>query len=596
MKNMRLAAKIFTLSLTIILVFCLTIVWVYTRTKNELYRAKQLEVRHNVESVWSLLEHYRNLEKEGTLSRDEAQRQAAKAVEAVRYDGDNYFWINDLKPAMVMHPIKPSLNGADLSGNRDADGKPLFMEMTRVARAEGEGFVDYKWAKPGFNEPVDKVSFVKLVPEWNWILGSGLYLDDIKAELSRIFYATLGTVTLVILATLILVTFVARSIARPIQRAVKMLEGLGEGNLDRRMLLDQRDEVGRLARAMDAFADALRDEILTAFNRLSEGDFTFQARGLIREPLAKANRSLNDLMAQIKTASDQIYSGGEQVADSSQTLSQGATEQAASLEQIGASMNQTAAQTDRNAENSAQAKLMAAEAQQAAREGNEQMQAMVKAMADINASGQSISKIIKTIDEIAFQTNLLALNAAVEAARAGQHGKGFAVVAEEVRNLAARSAKAARETAELIEGSVGRAQNGSRIASRTEEALAEIVSRIDKVNELVEEISIASREQAEGISQVNQGLCQVDQVTQQNTANAEESAAAAEELSGQARHLNEMLSRFKLDLGLHGERPVAPEAPAHLSYPGSVDGKPRIAARVLTEAGRSASADATLWQ
>ncbi len=255
---------------------------------------------------------------------------------------------------------------------------------------------------------------------------------------------------------------------------------------------------------------------------------------------------LREMVGNIQIAGEQIATGSGQVSDASQALSQGATESASSLEEVTASMNMMAAQVRTNAENASAANLLSNESQVAARKGNAQMVAMVEAMAEINVAGQNISKIIKVIDEIAFQTNLLALNAAVEAARAGQHGKGFAVVAEEVRNLAARSAKAAEETAELIEGSVALTDKGNQMAQQTAAALREIMTGTDKVNDLLKEISTASNEQAQGISQVTTGLAQIDQVTQQNTASAEESAAAAEELSGQALQLRDMLKRFVL--------------------------------------------------
>ncbi|MCD6527038.1 MAG: chemotaxis protein [Desulfuromonas sp.] len=224
-------------------------------------------------------------------------------------------------------------------------------------------------------------------------------------------------------------------------------------------------------------------------------------------------------------------------------------------------MNELAAQTRTNAENAQQANTLATQAQTAADSGNTQMRQMVSAMADINESGLNISKIIKVIDEIAFQTNLLALNAAVEAARAGQHGKGFAVVAEEVRNLAARSAKAAQETAALIETSVSKAKHGAQIADSTSEAFSVIVDEIQKVTDLVAEISAASTEQAQGIAQVNDGIATIDEVTQQNTANAEQGAAAAEQLSSQAAQLADILTRFKLKQ-VGGYRPPVQAIPA----------------------------------
>ncbi|WP_305043365.1 methyl-accepting chemotaxis protein, partial [Geoalkalibacter sp.] len=554
MNNLKMGTKIFLLSSLIMLVFSLAIGWVYWQARDNFYAAKHKEIQHVVESAWSLVHHFAAEAQAGRLSVDQAQLLAREAVKNMRFDGDNYFWINDLAPRMVMHPINAALDGKDLSGNRDPSGKALFVEMVEVARRDGQGFVDYQWAKPGFADPQDKVSFVKLVPEWGWIIGGGLYVDDIQALLSRMLWTALTVIALAVVGMLILVSLVARSVTAPLKQTVHMLQNLEQGHLDRRLNLDRRDEIGQLAQTMDAFADNLQHEVVDALKKLAVGDLNLSVTprdegDQVRGALKKVGDDLNLILGQIQSAALLIAGGANQVADTSQSLSQGATEQASSLEEIAASMNQMAAQIKYSADHAVQADRLAGDMKQAALEGSGQMRAMVDAMGEINAAGQSISKIIKVIDEIAFQTNLLALNAAVEAARAGQHGKGFAVVAEDVRNLAARSARAARETADLIEGSVAKTSNGAEIAEKTAAALEQMVVGVTRVSDLVGEMAAAAREQSEGISQVNIGLGQIDQVTQQNTANAEECAAAAEELSSQSEQLRRMLTRFHLKQG-----------------------------------------------
>jgi methyl-accepting chemotaxis protein len=244
----------------------------------------------------------------------------------------------------------------------------------------------------------------------------------------------------------------------------------------------------------------------------------------------------------LTSGSDQVNSAAGQVSGSSQAMAEGASEQASSLEEVSASLEEMAAMTRQNADNAATANGMAAEARTAVERGQEAMQRLGSAMQQIKGSADQTAKIIKTIDEIAFQTNLLALNAAVEAARAGDAGKGFAVVAEEVRNLAQRSAEAAKNTATLIEGAQKNADGGVNVSNEVAQILSQIVTTVGKVTQLISEVSSASKEQAQGIDQVTQAVTQMDQVTQSNAANAEESASASEELAAQAKELNEMIA------------------------------------------------------
>jgi len=352
----------------------------------------------------------------------------------------------------------------------------------------------------------------------------------------------------------------------------ELYESGKSGDLQKRGNVAKMDDVYRpMLSSVNEIIDTIVapiSELQESLAKVSDGDLTAYVSGEYEGDHAKLKNalngtldSLNDVMGQALGASNYVQSGSSQVSQSAQSLSQASSEAASSLEEITASMTEMSSQTKQNAENASQANQLAIEAKTNAEGGNEQMQEMVKAMSDIDLSAQSISKIIKVIDEIAFQTNLLALNAAVEAARAGVHGKGFAVVAEEVRNLAARSAKAAKETTDLIEDSIKKVNQGTEIANKTAGALEEIVSGVGKVTDLVGEIAAASNEQAQGINQVNSGLDQLDKVTQQNTAGSEQSAAASEELAAQAEELSKALNQFTIKKGDDGAQELGGISP-----------------------------------
>ena len=350
-----------------------------------------------------------------------------------------------------------------------------------------------------------------------------------------------------------------------IKRALNPLQGIAlagkavaEGNFDVKVSYDRQDEIGDLAAAIQSVMQHVQEIISDLSDKLSElakGNFrvslenTEQYPGAYRpllNSLQEISNDLNKTMAEIKTSAREVNAGAEQVSSGAQGLSQGATEQASSIEELSATVNDISEHIKKTAENT---RLANTEAQNAGKEvshSDKQMQQMKAAMENINQKSGEISKIIKTIDDIAFQTNILALNAAIEAARAGVAGKGFAVVADEVGNLAQKSANAAKDTTMLIEETLQAVEQGTVLADSTAESLQRVVTGASKVTELVNQIAEASVEQSRAVEQVSTGIDQISSVVQSNTATAEESAAASEELSGQANILNELVGRFQL--------------------------------------------------
>ena len=484
---------------------------IYFQSRAVLER-RHTELKELTETVVSLVASQHAKVAAGQINEAEAKKRALELVAAIRYQGENYFWINDLAPTIVMHPIKPELNGKDAGAMKDPNGKLLFVEFAKVAKASGGGFVDYMWPKPGHDQPVEKLSYVALFAPWGWVIGTGVYNDDLIVDRNRALMVG-GVVGLAILFVVggISAFFIRDIVKRLASLKAAMLE-LAEGHFDVRLPgLNRKDEIGAMANAAEMVVGKVGSTI-----------------------------------ADIKNASREVTNASAEISTSTTDLSQRTEEQAASLEQTSAAMEQISATVRKSADHARHANESASHTREVADRGGAVVAEAVQAMARIEESSNKIADIIGVIDEIARQTNLLALNAAVEAARAGEAGRGFAVVASEVRSLAQRSSQAAKDITGLISNSTGQVKEGVTLVNQAGAALHDIVESIKQVTTIVSDIASASAEQSTGIEEVNKALNQMDEVTQQNSALVEQNAATAKTLEEQAKAMDERGSFFRL--------------------------------------------------
>ncbi len=376
---------------------------------------------------------------------------------------------------------------------------------------------------------------------------------------STLTIVLVSALALAIVAALFLIFKISGLIVTPLKNMVAVAEKLSIGDVGVNMQVDQKDEIGQLASAFGRMVEGIKEQA-KIITEIAEGDLSMTVsprsdKDIMSIGLNHMLEANNEVFSEITHSAANVSSGAKQVADGSQSLAQATTEQAAVVEQLSSSIGDISGKTVKNASMAQEASVLGQKINSNAQKGSTQMNHMMQAVREINEASQSINKVIKVIDDIAFQTNILALNAAVEAARAGQHGKGFAVVAEEVRSLAAKSAEAAKDTGALIANSMEKAEFGAKIAQETSQSLSEIVEGIQHSSAIVADIARLSDEQAAAILQINKGIDQVSQVVQTNSATAEESAAASEEMSGQSSMLSDLISRFKLkDAALLGSR------------------------------------------
>lgn len=506
----KIRTRIWAMLGIVFLAICFGMIIYLYELKNRMITDRQQELRHLTEVVVGIAGQFHNLAVAGNLSEADAQKAALATIKTLRYEKQEYFWINDMTPHMVMHPIRSELDGKDLRENKDPTGKRLFVEFVEMVKREGAGFVPYMWPKPGTDQPVPKLSYVKGFQPWGWVIGTGVYIDDIDAMFWRDAWRMSGSTLALLIVLGVGGWWLAASIVNPLNHVVATAERVAGGDLNGELVVTGNDEVAHLMAAMQTMVR--------------------QLRGIVDNVVQSTHR---------------VGASAEEIAQQSTDLSQRTEEQAAALEETAASMEELTATVKNSADNAGQANQLAGAARDHAEQGGQVVERTVAAMAEIHQSSRKIADIIGVIDEIAFQTNLLALNAAVEAARAGEQGRGFAVVAGEVRKLAQRSADAAKEIKALIADSVSKVEDGSRLVEQSGQTLRVIVGAVKKVSDIVAEITAAAREQASGIEQVNKAILQMDQVTQKNAGLVAQAAQASQSINEQTVELQQLMDFFQ---------------------------------------------------
>jgi methyl-accepting chemotaxis protein len=577
--------------------------------RNDMILLKRTEMKNAVEAAASTINSYRARAEKGELKEADAKKMAIDAIANARFDNGNYYFVINYDGISVSHANK-KIETTDMMPLKDADGKFFVREMVDLAKSKGLGFVDYGWLKAGDKAPSLKISYVVAVPQWQWLIGSGLHVHDVDVA----FFGMMkeGAKVLVPLGLILigLVFVLSRRASRMLASLAGSMNGLAAGDLQVAIEhQDRTDEIGSMARALVVFRDAalaksameadklrieeqatghrdaaeserrrneadrteqarIQEGVVQALGagleRLSVGDLTYRIDqpfsaeyAKLKDDFNSAIAKLQETMRQIATNTESMKAGSVEISQAADDLAGRTEQQASSVEETATALDELTATVRQTAESARLANQATTQVKSEAEQSTTIVRDAVLAMGGIEKSADEISQIVGVIDEIAFQTNLLALNASVEAARAGDAGKGFAVVASEVRALAQRSAEAAKEIKALITASSIEVEKGVALVGQTGGALQRMAAEITRVTALVSEIAGAAQEQASGLQEVNSAVGEMDQATQQNAAMAEESTAAAHSLSQEADRLAALVASFQLGGDVAGLKAMA---------------------------------------
>jgi methyl-accepting chemotaxis protein len=541
LRSMSISRRLWLILIVAVLMLLTLGLLMLKQIHDDLYQAKRQQTQHVVQTASGVLAYYQNLEKTGVLTREAAQQQALRAVRGLRYDHDDYFWINDLTPVMIMHAANPKLDGQNLSAIRDPDGFAVFNEFVLLAKAKGAGIVNYRWPKPGADAPVEKTSYIQLFEPWGWIIGSGVYVDDVQAEFNgQVWKASLIGLGIALVMAL-LVILIARSIVHPLQAAVNAMGNIASGESDLTRTLDThgRDEVTQLSQHFNSFTAKLRQvvgQLQVCANALGQSSTELGANASQAHDRSQQQSQQMELVA---TAINEVTYGVQDVAKNAEHAASEMRDAQAQAQQGQVNIDGSLQQIDQLSSTISQA---------------------VEVIRTLSSESTQIGGVLEVIRSIADQTNLLALNAAIEAARAGEQGRGFAVVADEVRLLAQRTQKSTAEIQVMIERLQGHSEAAVKVISDSHSAsqltieqagqagasLTAIGQALRNLNGLNASIASATLQQAHVVEDINQNVTQAAGLSHSTALAAEQSSVASAHLRGLSEQLEGLLRQFKI--------------------------------------------------